>query len=548
MNNVTITFEDNTKRVYPNGVSLREVIFDVASEKEIVCGKFNDLVVGYDDVINRSGKLSLYGINDAFGNRVYERGLTFLFKVCALDVLGKDTLIKIRHSIDRGIFFEIDKEITNENLIAIKKMMKERVNKAIPFVKIETTMDEALSYFKSINRMDKVKTLFYDKSNYVALYRFDDVYNYVLGDLPGDTSILKYFDLTLIKGKGIILRYPSIYDNGKIVKYTHHEQYFNSIDEYLEWAKILNISSIGELNDAIVSSKKGEIINLAETIQDFRLHEIAKQIKDNKEDIKFILLSGPSSSGKTTTSRKLSLYLKTMGYNPVPISLDDYFLNREETPLTPDGKYDFESLRAIDVKLFNNQMTKLLKGNKVIAPTFDFVEGKKIFNKPLQLKENDLLIVEGLHALSEELLKEIPRKKKFKIYISPLVFLNIDDDNRINLTDIRLLRRMTRDNRTRGYNPAKTLASWADVRSGEEKYVFPYQDNADVVFNTFLVYELAVLKAYAEPLLHQVTEDDEQYFTAVRLIKLLDMVLPIPSEDVPSISILREFIGNSYFE
>lgn len=548
MNNITITFEDNTKRVYPSGVTFREVIFDSMPDKEIVCGKYNGAVVGYDDVLNKNGKLFVYGINDAFGNRVYEKGLTFLFKVCALEFLGKDTLIKIRHSIDHGIFFEINKEITSESLTAIKKIMKDKVNKAIPFVKIETTMDEALSYFKSINRTDKEKTLFYDKSNYVAMYRFDDVYNYIIGDLPGDTSILKYFDLTLIKGKGIILRFPTIYDNGKIIKYTHHEQYFNNIDEYLEWAKILNISSIGELNDAIVSSKKGEIINLAETIQDFRLQEIAKQIKDNKDGIKFVLISGPSSSGKTTSSRKLSMYLKTMGYNPVPISLDDYFLNREETPLTPDGKYDFESLRAIDVKLFNSQMSKLLKGNKVIAPTFDFIEGKKMFNKTLQLKDNDILIIEGLHALSDELLKEIPKKNKYKIYISPLVYLNIDDDNRINLTDIRLLRRMTRDNRTRGYNPSKTLASWADVRKGEEEYVFPYQDNADVIFNTFLVYELAVLKAYAEPLLYQVKEDDPEYSTAIRLIKLLDMVLPIPSEDVPSVSILREFIGNSCFE
>lgn len=548
MNRITITFEDNTKREYPSGVTLREVIADVAREKEIVCGKYNNVIVNYDDVMNRSGKLYLYGINDSFGNRVYEKGLTFLFKVCALEILGKETEIKIRHSIDRGIFFEISKEITPEILASIKKLMREKVNMSIPFVRVETTMNEAFSYFKSVGREDKVKTLFYDKSSYVTLYRFDEIYNYILGDLPSDSSILKYFDLTLISGKGIILRYPSIYDNGKIVKYTHHEQYFNSIDEYLSWAKILNISSIGELNDSIVSSKKGEIINLAETIQDFRLHEIAKEIKDNEKEIRFILLSGPSSSGKTTTSRKLSLYLKTMGLNPVPVSLDDYFLNRDETPLTEDGKYDFESLRAIDIKLFNSQMNKLLKGNKVIAPTFDFIEGKKIFDKELKLGPNDVLIIEGLHALSDELLKEIPKKKKFKIYISPLVYLNIDDDNRINLTDIRLLRRMTRDNRTRGYSPSKTLASWCDVREGEEKYVFPYQDNADVIFNTFLVYELAVLKGYAEPLLYQVKEDDPEYQTAIRLIKLLDMVLPIPSEDVPSVSILREFIGNSYFE
>ncbi len=315
----------------------------------------------------------------------------------------------------------------------------------------------------------------------------------------------------------------------------------------MHWAKILNISSIGELNNAIVSSKKGEIIHLSETIQDFRLHEIAKQITENK-DTKFVLISGPSSSGKTTSARKLSLFLKTMGLNPVPISLDDYFLNREDTPLTEDGKYDFESLRAIDIKLFNNQMAKLLKGNKILAPTFDFVEGKKVFDKTLQMHENDILVIEGLHALADELLVDIPKRRKFKIYISPLVYINIDDDNRINLTDIRLLRRMTRDNRTRGYSPSHTLNSWKDVRKGEEKHVFPYQDNADVIFNTFLVYELAVLKAYAEPLLHQIKDDDPEFLTAKRLIRLLSLVLPIPSEDVPDVSILREFIGGSYFE
>ena len=242
------------------------------------------------------------------------------------------------------------------------------------------------------------------------------------------------------------------------------------------------------------------------------------------------------------------MYLKTLGLNPVPISLDDYFLNREDTPLNENGKPDFESLRAIDIKLFNNQIEKLLKGNKVTAPTFDFIEGKKIFNKNIQMKDNDILIIEGLHALSDDLLKDIPKNKKFKIYISPLVYLNIDDDNRINLTDIRLLRRMVRDNRTRGYSPSKTLANWSEVRDGEEKYVFPYQDSADIIFNTFLAYELPVLKVYALPLLYKVQEEDPEYLTAMRLIKLLDLVLPLPSEDVPSLSIIREFIGKGYFE
>lgn len=548
MNNMIITFEDGSKKEYRKGTKFGEIVKDVAIDREIICGNYNNTIVNYDDPIAKSGKLIFYDINTLYGNRVYEKGLTFLFKVCATEVLGEKTAVRIRHSIDRGVFFEVDKKIDNDTISSIKKLMKEKVSRAIPFVKIETTMNEALTYFKSINRMDKVKTLFYDKNNYVTLYRFEDTYNYVIGNLPHNSSILKYFDLTLIENKGIILRYPSMYDNGKIVKYTHHTQFFNSIDEYLEWAKILNISSIGELNDAIVGGKPGELINLSESIQNFRLQQIANQIGENRDNIKFVLISGPSSSGKTTSARKLSLYLRTMGLNPIPISLDDYFLNREDTPLTENGKPDFESLRAIDVKLFNTQMNKLLKGNKVTAPTFDFIEGKKIFNKHLQMGEKDILVIEGLHALSDEILKEVPKKKKFKVYISPLVYLNIDDDNRINLTDIRLLRRMVRDNRTRGYSPSKTLASWCEVRNGEEKYVFPYQDNADVIFNTFLAYELAVLKVYAEPLLYKVKEDDPEYLRAIRLIKLLDLVLPIPGDDVPELSILREFIGKSYFE
>lgn len=548
MDNIIITFEDGSKCEYRRGVKLIDVINDIQGDKDIICGSFNGRIISYDDVLTRNGKLVLYSINDATGSRIYEKGLIYLFNVSLVEALGKDTVVKVRNSIDRGIFFEINKDVTEEDVKKIKEIMKDKVKKEIPFIKVDTTVEEALTYFREIKREDKIKTLFYDKNSFVTLYKFDGVYNYMLGNLPHDSSILKYFDLTLLKGKGIILRYPTIYDDGKITKYKHHEQFFNSIDECLEWAKILNISSVGELNDAIISSKPGELINLSEAIADYRLQQIAASIKDKREDIKIILLSGPSSSGKTTSARKLSMYLKTMGLNPLSISLDDYFLNRDETPLDEDGKPDFESLRAIDIKLFNVQVTKLLKGNKVTAPTFDFVTGKKVYNKTFQMKDNDILIVEGLHALSEELLKDIPKNKKFKIYISPLVYLNIDNDNRINLTDIRLLRRMVRDNRTRGYSSSHTLSTWASVRNGEEKYVFPYQDQADVIFNTFLVYELAVLKVYAEPLLYQVKEDDPEYLTAVRLIKLLDLILPLPSEDVPSLSILREFIGTSYFE
>lgn len=547
MNTIILTLNGGVKKEYIRGIKLREIILDTNYE-DIICAKLDGTMIGIDDSITRSGKLYLYSIYTNEGIRIYEKGLTFLFKVSALEVLGDDASIRIRYSIDKGIFFEIDKDIDENQILKIKNIMREKVNKGIPFVRVDTSINEAMNYFHSIKRDDKARTLFYDRSDYVTLYKFDGMYNYIMGDMPNDTSILKYFDLTLIKGKGIILRLPSIYDSGKIVKYRHHDKYFNNIDEYLSWGRILNIDTLGELNDAIVNSRQGEIINLCETIQDYRLQEIASYIKEHEEDIKVVLLSGPSSSGKTTSSKKLSLFLRTLGLNPLAISLDDYFLDRVDTPLDENGKPDFESVRAIDIKLFNNQIAKLLKGNKVKAPIFNFISGEKEFVKDLQMGKNDILIVEGLHAVSSELLKDIPKKNKYKIYISPLVYLNIDDDNRINLTDIRLLRRIVRDNRTRGYSPSHTLSNWDSVRLGEEKYVFPYQDEADVIFNTFLAYELAVLKVYALPLLYTVKADDPKYSTALRLIKLLDFVLPIPSEDVPSMSILREFIGASYFE
>ncbi len=548
MNNIIITFEDGTKKEYRKGIKLEEIVRDVGLEDEIICANFNNTIINCNDTLTRNGKLILYSINSGVGSRVYEKGLTFLFRVSTLEVLGKDTRIKVRNSIDRGVFFEIDKELTQEDINSIKKVMKEKVDKALTFERIETTMNEALAYFKQIGRNDKIKTLFYDKNSYVPLYKFDGVYNYIIGSLPHDSSILKYYDLTLVPHKGIILRFPSIYDDGKIIKYTHHEQFFDNVSEYLEWAKILNISSIGELNDMIVKTSPGELINLSESIQDYRLQSIASEIKNRQDKIKVILLSGPSSSGKTTSAKKLSLYLKTMGLNPVALSLDDYFLERVDTPLNENGKPDFESLKAIDIKLFNNQIEKLLKGSKVVTPTFNFITGEKEYHRELCMKENDVLVIEGLHALSDELLKDIPKSKKFKIYISPLVYLNIDDDNRINLTDIRLLRRMVRDNRNRGYSPQHTLSTWIEVRNGEEKYVFPYQDKADVIFNTFLAYELPVMKVYALPLLYKVQPDDPEYFTALRLIKLLNLVLPLPSDEVPALSIIREFIGKGYFE
>lgn len=550
METIILTLDNGEKKEYVKGIKLKEVLEDLKSNYPtgIISAKYNNKTFEEEKELTKSGKLSIYDLNTSEGNKIYERGLLFLFEACALEVLGKDTQIYVKYSIDRGIFCKISRPVTTEEVSKIKALMKAKVKEEIPFTKIETTKEEALAYFKSLKREDKVKTLFYNTTNYVTLYKLEDKYNYIIGQLPNNTSVLKYFDLSLIKDKGIVVRFPSVYDDGKIIKYTHHEHYFDSLEEYSNWGNNLNITNLGELNDYITNNNAGDIIQLSEIIQDYKLLSIAEQIVLNKENYKIILLSGPSSSGKTTTSKKLSLYLKSLGLNPTHLSLDDYFHEREDTPLGPNGKPDFESLNAIDVKLFDSQISKMLKGTKVTVPTFNFIEGKKEYKRTVQLKENDILIIEGLHALNEELLTNIPKKQKFKIYLSPLTYLSIDNDNRISMTDLRLLRRMVRDNRTRGYNPSKTLNSWRDVRDGEEKYVFPFQDNADVMFNTSLAYELGVLKSYAEPLLFTIEPDDPEYETARRLLGLLKNVLPIPSETVPKVSILREFIGGSYFE
>lgn len=550
MENIILTLDNGKKKEFVKGIKLKEIINLLKEEypNDIISAKYNSSIINYEDTINKSGTLSLYDINTKQGNKIYERGLLYLFEVSALEVLGKDTKIIVKYSLDKGIFCKIDKAINTTDITNIKKIMKDKVKASLPFTKIETTRNEAIEYFKSIKREDKVRNLFYNISEFVTLYKLEDTYNYIIGDLPNNTSVLKYFDLSLIEGKGIVVRFPSIYDNSKVLKYTHHDNYFNSLEEYSEWGNKLNINNLGELNDYISNSNSGNLIQLSEIMQDYKLLNIAEEIVLNKDDYKVILLSGPSSSGKTTTSMKLSLYLKSLGLNPTHLSMDDYFLERDETPLGPNGKPDFESLNALDIKLFDSQISKLLKGTKVTVPTFNFISGKKEYKRTIQMQKNDILIIEGLHALNENILKNIPKKNKFKVYISPLTYLNIDNDNRISMTDLRLLRRIVRDNRTRGYSPSTTLNNWEDVRKGEEKYVFPYQDNANVMFNTSLAYELGVLKTYVEPLLYTVKADDPEYLTARRLLELLKCVLPISSESVPQISIIREFIGGSYFE
>ena len=386
----------------------------------------------------------------------------------------------------------------------------------------------------------------YNTNTYVTLYRMGNSYNYFYNMMPTSTGKLKDFDLTYINKKGLVLRFPTAYIKDKIKEYEHHPHMYDVFNEYRAWAKTIQIENSVDLNKMISSGSINDLIRMDETLQSNKLLEVARKISENKK-IKMVLMAGPSSSGKTTTSRKLSMYLKSFGLKIRTISMDDYFVDSAQTPLGEDGKPDFECLEAVDLKLFDKQIEQLLNGEEVILPTFNFILGVKEYKEKAKMDKNEILVIEGIHGLDSNILTNIPRENKFKIYLSALTELNIDNHNRISTSDNRLLRRIIRDNRTRGYDVTKTLESWAKVRSGEEKYVFPYQDDADFTFNTGLIYEIGILKTYVEPLLYSVDDQSPQYEEAKRLIDFLRLFLPIPSDAVPQDSILREFIGNSCF-
>ena len=384
-------------------------------------------------------------------------------------------------------------------------------------------------------------------NEFVTLYSLLDYYNFFFSPMPISTGILKDFDLTLTKDNAVILEYPDT--SGSIPKYNHMEKVLNVFTSYRTWSEKLNVNYVSDVNNVVIKGKIKEFIQLNEIKQNEDLSKIANEIEKNLENIKLVLIAGPSSSGKTTTSKKLSLYLKNKGINPFVISTDDYFKDRKDTPKNEKGEYEYDILEALDIDLFNEQITKLLNNEKVVMPTYNFITGEKEYkNKEISLEGRDLIIIEGIHTLNEELTKSIPRKNKFKIYISPFTPLGLDRHNHVSTVDLRLIRRLVRDYRTRGYNGADTLKNWPIVRKSEEKYIFPYQKEADVVLNTALIYELGILKTYAIPILQDVNYKDDYYMEAKRIINFLKYFLDIPVDTLPNTALLREFVGGGYFE
>lgn len=534
--------------LYPRDITLEDISKDFQKNysETIIMAEVNGRPCELNYKVTDDVTVDFFDLTSPTGNRVYESGLIFVLEKACLNMLNSE--VEVKYSIDKGIYIKTYKKITKEDLDKVSREMKEIVKRDLPIQKNLVNRLEAIDYYKSTKNYDKVNVLKYSVNTNVNLYRLMDIYNYFFSYLPVSTGALKEFKLTYIDQNSFVLRYPNIYYLNKIPVYKHHDKLFNEFKKYDEWSEKLGIENVSSLNSRVTKGNVDDLVLLSENIQNNSLFKIAETIYNNKK-LKLILLAGPSSSGKTTTSKKLELFLKGFGLNPIAISIDNYFVDRDKTPRLPDGSYDFESLNAINVELFNRNLKDLLDGKEVTLPVYNFITGKsELSDESIKLGEKEILIVEGLHALNEELTYSIDKKNKYKIYLCPLTVLSLDNHNRIRTTDNRLLRRIVRDNRTRGYSASDTLSSWGKVREGEEKYVFPFQDEADVIFNTSLIYELGVLKTYAEPLLYSVEENDPMYKEAVRLLNLLKNILPISNDYIPVDSIVREFIGGGYFK
>ncbi len=548
---INMNFRDLEIQKFPNNTSLEEISKNYSKyfNYPILIGQLDNDIVELSELVGRSHKVEFFDRSSSLGNSVYGTTLQFLVILGAKRAFGDDTEVLIEHSIDKGFYCEIIKEnFKKEDIKELENKMKNIVKENIQIDKLSVSRLDAIKYFENKNQLDKVKVLKYISNTYINLYKVDDTYDYFYGKLASTTGVIDDFKLTYIKNNGFIVSYPSVYNPECTLDYVHHEMLFEKFLDYTKWGRKIKISNGADLNEVVSKGNYNELIQIAETYYNSQLSKIADKIEENK-DIRIVLISGPSSSGKTTSSKKLSIQLKSRGINTYPISIDDYFFDREKTPKDKNGKLDTESLNAVDVTLFNKHLTKLLNGETVELPEYNFVAGKREYNgRRVKLEKKDIIVIEGLHGLNDELTLSIDRKQKFKIYISPLTQLNIDNHNRIHTSDTRKLRRIVRDNRNRGHNASQTLAKWKEIREGEEKYIFPYQDEADVIINSALVYEIGVLKTYVEPLLFNVSENDPMYPEAIRLINLLRNFLPIPSEDVPKDSLLREFIGRSCFE
>jgi len=540
----------------PQGGTLEEIADEYGKEhnKIILGARINNTIVELFRPINRSGEVTFITLDSQDGMRIYQRGLLFILHASVRKVF-RDYTLKVLHTIGHGIYCEIRDNNTPVNLSeddikAIRDEMYQWVKGDYRFKKNELQKSQAMTLFDAAGMEDKVKLLKYRKKKTVKVYEADGHFDYFYGYMPPSTGYLKWFEIVKYD-QGFVLLLPRV-ENEKVIvpEFKPLPKLSNVFLEYSRWLEIMEINSVGDLNEVIAKGERAvtDLIILAEALHEKRIAMISEEIK-KRESVRLVLIAGPSSSGKTTFSKRLMVQLKASGFKPVTISLDDYFVDRERTPRDENGNYDFEALEALDVELFNKNLVDLFNGKEVEIPKFNFVLGKRESSgTKMKIEKDQIIIVEGIHGLNPKLTELVPEELKFKIYASALAQLNLDNVNRLHTTDVRLIRRMVRDSKFRGHDALATLRMWDSVRRGEERNIFPYQENADAMFNSALVYELAVLKIFAEPLLAVVPDDAPESTEANRLLKILDYFLPITNiEDIPRTSIIREFIGRSAF-
>ena len=535
-------------KTYEEGVTYAQVAKEVQSAYSypIILARRGGKLVELNKRIREDVQICFMTTADDSGHKTYVRGVTLLmlrafYAVCKGQPLEN---VYVKYQIGDSCYCEVSGVPVTESLLQqVEQYMKELVHRDIPFLKRSVDTSEALRIFEKYGMMDKKKLFEYRR---VYIYTLEGFEDYYYGYMPASTGVLQYFSLEPYEN-GFMLNLPNSKTPDQTTLHKPSPKLFATLQEAKSWGKMVDVDTVGALNDVISHGGAPELILVQEALQEKKIAQIAEQIA-NDPSKKFVMIAGPSSSGKTSFSHRLSIQLRTLGVHPHPIALDNYFVDRDETPLDENGNYNFECLEAIDVKLFNQQMNELLAGKRVELPTFNFVTGQKEYKGDYkQLGEDDILVIEGIHGLNDKLSYTLPKESKFKIYISALTQINIDEHNRISTTDGRLIRRMVRDARTRGASAARTIGMWPSVRRGEDQYIFPFQEEADVMFNSALIYELAVLKPYAEAILFGIPKDAPEYIEAKRLLKFLDYFIGISSEDIPKNSLMREFVGGSVF-
>ena len=543
---------NGTEKTYEKGTSFEEIAKEYQKfyEHRIAAVIFNGKIRELMKTVKKDGVLSFVTYGDSIGHKTMRRTAIMILIKSIRDVLGvKDvSFTKVEFAIGNGIFCTLRAtQVTDDMVSRISDKFRQIVEDAVPISKKVYPLDEAIEIFRKQGMMDKVALLKYRRSSEINIYKLGDFYDYFYGYMLPNTSYIDKYKIEKYHD-GILITLPAKTTPDKLIVSEPREKLFNTMMLASDWGSMMGIENVGDLNNMVCEGRINEMILVQEALQESKIADIARKIF-KKLDCKFVMIAGPSSSGKTSFANRLSIQLRTYGINPHPISLDNYFVDREKTPLNEDGSYNFECLEALDVEQFNKDMVKLLNGEKVEMPEFNFISGKREMNGDyLQLGKNDVLVIEGIHGLNEKMSYALPAESKFKIYISALTTLSLDNHNRIATTDGRLLRRIVRDARTRGASAKKTISMWDSVRAGEEANIFPFQEGADEMFNSAQIYELAVIKPFAEPLLFSISKDEPEYYEAKRLLKFLDYFVTVDSTMLPRNSICREFVGGSCFK